>query len=224
MFDRLIVSKPSRGFAQALPGTVLSVLFHVVVIFAAVKATMKANELIGGPRVDTTVVFLGPEQPKTPPSPAVELPALEGFRTVVAPVTIPTEIPPIDLREKFKPEEYRGVGVELAPQEAPEAGVAYAEAIVEERPELISSPPVEYPGLLRQAGIAGEVLVEVVIDTTGRAEPKTLRIVRSSHPAFEQPAKDVVLKSVFRPGRVGGRPVRVLVDLPVSFSIRRPVA
>ena len=46
-------------------------------------------------------------------------------------------------------------------------------------------------------------------------------MVQSTNKAFELPAKDAVLKSLYRPGRVRGQAVRVLVQVPISFSIRR---
>jgi protein TonB len=99
-------------------------------------------------------------------------------------------------------------------------GQAFIEAVVDEKPERVSNPPLDYPDLLRQAGIEGNVIVEVIIDTTGRAEPASLRIVQSTNKAFELSAKDAVLKSLYRPGRVRGQAVRVLVQVPISFTIR----
>jgi len=100
-------------------------------------------------------------------------------------------------------------------------GQAFIEAVVDEKPERVSTPSLDYPDLLRQAGIEGTVVVEVIIDTLGRAEPGSLRVVQSTNKAFEIPAKDAVLKSLYRPGRVRGQAVRVLVQVPISFSIRR---
>ena len=95
------------------------------------------------------------------------------------------------------------------------------EAVVDEKPERINTLTPDYPDLLRQAGIEGTVVVEVIIDTTGNAEPSSLRIVQSTNKAFEMSARDAVLKSKYRPGRVRGQAVRVLVQVPISFSIRR---
>ncbi len=38
-------------------------------------------------------------------------------------------------------------------------------------PDLLSGPPLQYPELLRRAGIEGRVIVQATIDSTGRAEP-----------------------------------------------------
>jgi len=79
---------------------------------------------------------------------------------------------------------------------------------------------LQYPNLLRQAGIEGRVIVRAIIDTTGRAEPASVQVVESPHPGFDQAARNFVLRTRFRPGRVHGRAVRVLIEFPVEFRTR----
>jgi len=74
---------------------------------------------------------------------------------------------------------------------------------------------------MRQAGMEGRVVVEVVIDTLGRAEPGSSRTVESSQRAFDAAALTYVRRALFRPARVMGRPVRVLIRLPIEFRIAR---
>ena len=76
-----------------------------------------------------------------------------------------------------------------------------------------------YPDVLRRTGTTGTVTVQLVIDTLGRAEPGSL-VLQSSHPGFEAAARAYVLGALFRPGRMRGRAVRVLVRLPMSFTLR----
>ena len=97
----------------------------------------------------------------------------------------------------------------------------FMESLVEERPEIISGPQLQYPDLLRHAGVQGRVLVQVIIDTTGRAEPSSVKIIQSPNPGFDQAAKNYVLSALFRPARVHGRAVRVLLSLPIDFNIKR---
>jgi len=80
-------------------------------------------------------------------------------------------------------------------------------------------PPPAYPELLRAAGIEGRVVLQVVIDTLGRAEPAA-RVFESSNPGFDGAALACVRGARFRPGRVGGRAVRVLIRLPIAFTLR----
>jgi hypothetical protein len=45
--------------------------------------------------------------------------------------------------------------------------------------------------------------------------------MHSDHPAFEAPAIESLRGALFRPARVFGRAVRVLVQVPVVFVLRR---
>jgi TonB family protein len=97
----------------------------------------------------------------------------------------------------------------------------FMESVVEERPVIISGPQLNYPDLLRHAGVQGRVLVQAIIDTSGRAEPQSVKIIQSPNPGLDQPAKNYVLRALFRPARVHGRAVRVLLNLPIDFKIKR---
>jgi len=110
-----------------------------------------------------------------------------------------------------------GVGTGIVPS----SDQVFMESVVEERPEVLSGPQLQYPDLLRQAGVQGRVLVQAIIDTSGRAEPPSVKIIQSPNPGFDQPAKNYVLRALFRPARVHGRAVRVLVNLPIDFKIKR---
>jgi TonB family protein len=201
-------------------------LFGVGFASLAIHSAMIAGVVYGAPhaaprddqvRMDTKVVLLAPpEQPQAADPPPVQLAdALKGFQTVAIPAQIPTDMPPVDLLQPFDPKDYSGSGVEggLSGNEV------YAEALVEERPALLSAPPPVYPALLKQAGIQGRVILPAVIDTTGRVEPGSVRIMKSAHPAFDQPTKDWVLKALFRPARLQRRGVRVFIILLVDYSI-----
>ncbi len=102
----------------------------------------------------------------------------------------------------------------------PDQDQVFMESVVEERPEILSGPPLSYPDLLRQAGVQGRVLVQAIIDTSGRTEPRSVRIIQSPNPGFDEPARDYVLGAMFRPARIHGRAVRVLVNLPIDYKIR----
>jgi len=91
--------------------------------------------------------------------------------------------------------------------------------LTDEPPVLLSAPLPAYPPLLRQAGIQGWVTVLAVVDTLGRAEATSLRVVNTPNPGFDRPALDCVRRALFRPGRVHGRAVRVLVSVPVHFTL-----
>src|SRR5213596_1756734 len=81
-------------------------------------------------------------------------------------------------------------------------------SLMDEWPAFLSGPPLQYPNLLRQAGIQGRVVVHAIIDTAGRAEPWSVHVIESPQPGFDQAARNFVLEAQFRPGRMRARDVR----------------
>jgi protein TonB len=78
-----------------------------------------------------------------------------------------------------------------------------------------------YPDILRQAGVEGEVLAQFVVDTTGRAEMSSFRVLKASHDLFGTAVKNALPGMRFIPAEVGGRKVRQLVQQPFSFGIAK---
>ena len=224
MFDVLIESKRKSEKKKALGVGAISLMLHTVLITGAIVATLTAGPSDTSTKVDTQMVFLNQQekQPDQPPPPQLDM-QLKGFQTVVAPTDIPTNIPPVNLQEHFDPRDYSGVGVEggVATGIVPGADQVLSVDVVQVKPERLSGPPPQYPPLLQQAGIEGRVMVQAIVDTSGRIEPNSVRVVESANPGFDVPARNAVLKSLFRPGRVYGRAVRVLVAIPIDFKIGR---
>ncbi len=239
MFDNLVVSNPkNRGFAQSVSGTLMSTVVHGVLIWGAVNATLSSGQEEEVVPDTTLMVFMTEEEPEPEPEPEEEPPPIQqvltlapppkGFQTLDAPIDIPTEIPPVDFSERFDPRDFSGIGVEGGVFSGVVGGTGpvdfsqtFLETAVDERPERLSGPYPRYPEMLRQAGIEGIVLLEFVIDTTGHVEIETLKVLQSTNRAFEGPAKDVIRRSIYRPGRVRGQAVRVLVSQQIGFTIAR---
>jgi len=76
-----------------------------------------------------------------------------------------------------------------------------------------------YPPMLRSAGIAGGVLVEFVVDTLGRIEPGSSRVVQSDHDLFTNAVREVMPRLRFMPAEARGHKVRQLVRLPFRFDV-----
>jgi len=209
--------KPDKR-KQVGVGTI-SLIVHVSVIAGAVYATARAGAADTAVKADTAMVFLAqPRQAEPPPTPQLDLP-LKGFQTLSVPTVIPASIPPVNVAEHFDPKDYTGVGVEggAADGAEPSANGVYSDAVVEEHPEPLTAPP-RYPDAMRLAGIEGRVLLQAVVDTLGRVEPGSIRIVQSPNPGFDPTVREWALKATFRPARLHGRPVRVVVALPFDFS------
>lgn len=231
VFDTLIASKPKRQ--KSLGETILSVVLHAVLIFAAVKATAAAEVKIREIIADTSMVLLKPPEPEpepepeTPPPDAIVSanPPPQGFQTLMPPDAIPKEIPPINLNERFDPKDFTGKGVEggiaagvvggTGPVDV--SGQTFLEAQVDDPPSVLQRGPMRYPPVLESAGITGRVRLEFIVDTTGHAERPSIKVLEATHPAFGEPAKDMVSKTLFKPGRVRGQAVRVLVQQNISF-------
>ena len=225
MFDNLIESRRKKSGRKTFGVGAVSLVVHTVVIAGAVYATLNAGQSDNTVRVDTAMVFVDqPKQEKPPEQQPVQLDVpLKGFQTVVAPDVIPTNIPPVNLQEHFDPKDYSGTGVEggIATGMVPTGNEVFMEAIVEEKPTVLSGPIPVYPELLKQAQIQGRVLVQAIVDTLGRAEPTSVKVLQSPNAGFDQSAKTYVLKALFRPARVHGRAVRVLIQIPIDYRLKQ---
>jgi RNA polymerase sigma factor (sigma-70 family) len=73
-----------------------------------------------------------------------------------------------------------------------------------------------YPFALRDKNVAGSVVVEMVIDNTGKVAE--VKVVKSSHPEFEMPALQAIQKWEFTAGRANGRAVNTRVTQLLQFQ------
>lgn len=78
-----------------------------------------------------------------------------------------------------------------------------------------------FPDELVERGFEGSVVVRFVVDTTGRADMATFRIVRSTDDAFSRAVRESVNSARFRPASSRGRKVRRLVSR--TFYFCRPL-
>ncbi len=233
MFENLIESSGKRK--KSLGESVLSLVVHGAIIFAAVKATQGVAEEVKDRVIDTTMVFLKPpEATPPPPAPPPEQvvvsanPPPKGFQTVVPPDIIPKDIPPVDLNQKpFNAADFTGKGVEggvatgvvggTGPVEV--KGEVFLSAQLDDPASVEKAGALRYPPVLQSAGIEGSVRLEYIVDTTGHAEPGSLKVLQSTNKGFDEAAKEAILKTIFRPGKFKGDKVRQLVQQNVRFSL-----
>lgn len=234
MFENLLESNAKKQ--NPIAQTLLSLVVHVVLIFAAVQATRGAAAVVQAIVQDTTMMFLT-QAPPPPPPPPVEIPPdaivtanppPQGFQTVMPPTEIPTTIPPVNLSERFDARDFSGKGVEGGIATGVVGGVGPVPTVtgetflvedVDDPVEPINIPRPRYPPVLQSAGISGSVDVEYVVSTEGKAEPASFRIIASTNRQFEEPAREAIMRATFRPARVRGQPVRQLVRQRISFNI-----
>lgn len=230
MFDNLIESKKKRQ--QSPAQAAMSIAFHIVLVVGAVKVTAGAAEAVTKKNSDTTMTFIEPPKPPPPPpnqpppdAVVAANPPPQGFQTVVPPEAIPTTIPPVNLNQHFDARDFTGKGVEggiatgVVGGTGPVTGQAYLEAQLDDPPVPVSGTgQLRYPPALQSAGIGGEVTLTFVVDTSGRVESGTVQVVKSTHPAFEPPAREAVAKELFKPGKLHGQAVRVMVSQRLVFN------
>jgi protein TonB len=98
---------------------------------------------------------------------------------------------------------------------------AYFEFQVEKQASSApNSPGPDYPDMLKQASIEGEVLASFVVDTTGRADVSTFKVLKSTHQQFTDAVRRALPRMRFLPAEVGGRKVKQLVQQPFTFAIK----
>ena len=237
MFDVLVESnrKGRRDLSGTVGGMFMSTVFQSLVLVGAVYATMEVAAEQQELDMDTIVLMLDepeaePEEPDEPPPPIITSlnPPPKGFQVLMAPIEIPKEIPPIDLSQRFDPRDYSGVGVEGGVFQGVDGGTGpvdlsqvFAEAVVDEVPERLSCPRLQYPRMMQQANLEGQVLLQFVVETNGHVTRETIEVMSSTHRAFEGPGRDMIQRCLFRPGKVGASSVRVLVQMPVVFMLTR---
>ncbi|MBQ1973884.1 MAG: energy transducer TonB [Paraprevotella sp.] len=78
---------------------------------------------------------------------------------------------------------------------------------------------IKYPSICQEQGVQGRVMVQFVVNKDGSIVD--VKTVRSPDPYLTKEAERVVkLMPRWRPGRQGGKPVRVKFVLPVMFRLR----
>ena len=231
MFENLIESQPKRQ--RTLGQSAVSLVLHVVLGYGAIRATSGAAEQLKEILQDTSMVFLKPPDPPPPPPTApppdaivTTTPPPLGFQTVMPPTEVPKDIPPVNLNERFDAKDFSGKGQEGGIASGVVGGSGpvsnqetFVEAEVDDPVSAINFQKPKYPPVLQQAGIAGSVDVQYVVGTDGRAERESFKVIRSTNKAFEEPAREAILSSTFKPARIKGQAVRQLVQQRVSFTI-----
>jgi TonB family protein len=76
-----------------------------------------------------------------------------------------------------------------------------------------------YPEQLKAAGLGGEVIAQFVVDTLGRAELNTFKVLKASHTLFAAAVRAALPSMRFTPAELNGRKVKQLVQQPFVFGV-----
>lgn len=226
-----------------------SVLTHALLVSLAVMATRAVLDAPPVSAPEAAILLFVPKSPsppaqpevkrESPPSVVVADPPPKGFQTVAALTDIPQVIPPVDLSQRpLDPRDFTGRGVEGGVAEGVDGGTGrvdtdppggelnaiYEATTDDQRFEpaiLLSQSAPRYPRALESLGIEGHVIVEFVIDTTGKVQPRSIRILESTHPDFAAAARSAVAATIFRPAQLSTHPVRQLTRQSIRFVATR---
>ncbi|HEY8309672.1 MAG TPA: energy transducer TonB [Gemmatimonadaceae bacterium] len=214
-----------RSLGAAIP----SIALHSALILAAIHATAHAA-LKRAPTERAAMVKLHvvaekpvqhPLRSSTPT--AANRRSAAPLATLVGPLPLPSYNP--DIQPDAKPVVSRGE-FGTGPVIASASGVG-AIAQVLSAPEvdrqvvvLPGSPAPLYPEALRAAAVQGTVVAAFVVDTMGRVETGSFRLLEPANELFVAAVKSSLARARFVPAEAHGAKVRQLVEQPFSFVIR----
>jgi len=95
----------------------------------------------------------------------------------------------------------------------------YSLAEVDRPPQLMVMARLAYPAELKQQGVTGQVIVELVVDLDGSVRDPVVK--SSTRPEFELPALQAVSKWKYKPGRKNKEKVNVRIEETVKFELKK---
>jgi outer membrane biosynthesis protein TonB len=95
----------------------------------------------------------------------------------------------------------------------------YLEKEVEKQVTLDRPVFPRYPPDLRKQRIEGRVQAQFVVDTTGRAEMGTFKVLRTTDTRFIEAVRLAVAASMYHPAEFHGHKVRQMVQEPFEFAL-----
>jgi periplasmic protein TonB len=226
-----------RGLRSHLSGSVpVSIVVHLVLLLVLVVIPLASDIMLPLPLgpIDSWVLAA-----PAPPPPDVVLRSARSSANSVSPAPIiPTKAPDTIAPDPPAPQAFVPVG-------AVEGGLPSGFGVEGGLPPLIEAPvppspplpqgPVRaaqlpelprkvvdvhplYPEIARSARVEGTVILEAVLDTSGRITQ--LRVLRSV-PLLDQAAIDAVRQWRYTPSTYNGRAVSVLMTITVHFSLQQ---
>lgn len=160
-------------------------------------------------------------------------------RELVAPVVVPRHVNPVN--DTGAPPDIAGLAAVGSTDGAPGSSFvgtpiplpSTPPALPESKPKSVNASPIRigtgaaeaklidkvlpvYPALAKSARVQGVVEFSAVISKEGNIQ--NLQLVRG-HPLLVKAARDAVLQWKYRPTLLNGKPVEVLTDIVVNFTL-----
>lgn len=236
MFNRLLESNRKRN--RRFGGVVASTIMHTLLIALAVRATQLTAA--PPPKVHHDKIYAFREtppeaRPKTPnaaqPSRTSSSALVPPPATAAPPVNISIDVPgipetgPTDVLTRNG--DFGPPTLDPSRTGRPESpNVASGEPLEEryvDKPILAipGTATPRYPASLQSAGLEGDVRAQFVVDTLGRVERGSVRVLDASHELFASSVRDALVRARFKPAEAGGHLVRQLAEQTFTFRITK---
>ncbi len=93
---------------------------------------------------------------------------------------------------------------------------------MDKMPEVVTKIAPVYPTELREAGVQGIAMVDILIDSTGRVVEA--KAVRATTPEFATSAVAAAQNWVFKPAEAAGHKITSRVQVPFEFVMPQVAA
>ena len=223
MFD--LIQHPPHTPEPVGVGATVSIVTHAVMVLALALGTRQATvhqDEIQESIIETAIQFLLPPDKQQAPS-EEERSQWESQRSGPVPTSDPQAFQPLPQKPGSDAAGDTDGPAPMSLADAAKAQDAYTlidvDTAVARDPD--SAAPA-YPALLQAQGIEGEAIVRFVVDTTGRADPESFRVMETNHRLFASAVRDALPGMKFLPARIGALKVRQLVEQPFVFRLVRP--
>jgi protein TonB len=183
-----------------------------------------ADSSAAAPRSETAAEALNATQPARADNAAQPAPSRRNlsFGKLAAPIdkrpaiASPNEPPPgLLMQASATPENMLGTNVLAGTALAPPSPVRAGGQLQE--PTLISSSAPIYPSLARATKVEGVVVLDVLVDATGKvADVKVI----SGPASLRQAAIDAMRQWKYQPARLNGQPIAIHTNVNINFSLR----
>jgi TonB family protein len=222
---RLTLLESDRSFLHSAEYAALSILAHLGVVWLA-AATSTGTFRLPTTERDARVLFLLPPDRVSPADRQIDirLPGRPGSGLDQA-GQLPAEGEGLRLQATTSRARHRGERSGARgdqpfgpPPFLPER--VYSVLQVDEMVERYegSAAPV-YPPELSARRVEGQVEAAYVVDTLGRVDTTTIRVMQSDDPRFTQSVRTALGETLFRPAKRAGKPVRQLVQQRFRFKL-----
>lgn len=243
--DALLENSPTRH-KSTVWDYVVSLVVHTLIIASMVLVPLFYTEALDLKQFTSTFLVAPPPPPPPPPpvtqaivkAPKVTVKLMQAGK-LVAPTAIPKQVAMLKEEEDFTPDV--GVGVVggvpggvpggqgggviggilsgtpkayIPPAPAPKAPVRVGGRVM--APRALAAPDPIYPALAKQARIAGDVVIDAVIDVKGNVVEMQ---VLSGHPLLVPAALDALRKWKYQPTILNDEPVPVQLIVTIKFRL-----